>query len=136
GQCYSTYAGRLVADARVADGVDGAGDRLHHRSRTRLLVNVRLEVAFAQSGFFEVTVGAGHGVTTEELNRLIRPVTGQTDITPGFDVAAAAQARRRENTVDLRHIQALDRVVLVHKHRQCVDGNRYSRRLVAVLLFE
>src|SRR5690606_35352342 len=39
GQRYGADAGGLVADTRVTNGVQGAGNRLHHRSGARLLVD-------------------------------------------------------------------------------------------------
>ena len=137
GQGYSLDAGGFVADARVTDAVQRAADRLHDRSRAWLFVDVRLEVAFAQGFFLEVAVGAGHRVTTEQLNRLVGQVAGHTQVTPGFDIVlATAQASRREDRIDLSHSQTLDRVVLVHEDRQGINSNRDCGWLVAILLLE
>src|SRR5690606_4604595 len=117
-QRHSADAGGPVADARVADGVQGAGDRLHDRSGTRLLVDIGLEVTLAQGFFLEVAVGAGYRVAAEQLHRLAGPLAGQTDVAPGLDVlVATAQAGAGEDRIDLLDGQRLDRVVLVHEHR-------------------
>src|SRR5690606_19075891 len=136
-QRHGANAGGLVADARVTDGVQGAGDRLHHGSRTRLLVDVGFEVAFAQGLFLEVAVGAGYRVTTEQLDRLARPFAAQADVPPASQVLVlTAQTGAGEDRVDLLHGQRLDRVVLVHEHGQGVDGHRNGGGLVAVFLLE
>src|SRR5690606_2902771 len=123
--------------ARIANGVQGAGDRLHHGSRTRLFVNVGLEVAFAQGFFLEVAISAGYRVTTEQLQRLGSPLARQADVAPGLHVAGTtAQAGAGEDGIHLFDGQALDRVVLVHEYGQGIDSHRNGSRLVAVLLFE
>src|SRR5690606_18257671 len=106
GQRHGANAGSLVADARVADGVQGAGDRLHHRGRTRLLVHVGLEVTLAQSFFLEVAVGAGYRVATEQLDRLGCPLAGQAQVAPGLDVLlATAEADRKSTRLNSSHVK-------------------------------
>ncbi len=102
-----------------------------------MFVHVWLVVAFAQGFFFEVAVGAGYRVTTEQLHRLVGQVAGHTQVAPGFHVGfSTAQTSRREDRVDLFHGQVLDWVVLVHEHGQGIHSHRDSGWLVAVLLLE
>ncbi len=137
GERYGAHAGGDVTDAGVADAVQGGGDRLHHGGGARLLVHAALEVAVAQGVFFEVAVGAGDGVATEQLQILAGPGAVQTQVGPlGGRLGFTALEGAGEDGIQLLHGQALDGVVLVDEHRQGIDRDADGGRLVAVALLE
>src|SRR5690606_13317424 len=136
-QRHGAHAGRDVTEAGAARGSPRGAARLHHRSRTRLLVHARAEVALAQRLFLEVAAGTGDRVAAVQLDVAVRPGAGHAEITPAADVLrVAALAGGGEDRVHLRNAQAPDRVVLVHEHGERVDGHGDGQRLVAELLLE
>ena len=114
------------------------GDALHHRGRTRLLLDRVLVVAVLQHVLLEESVRAGGGVAAVEADRLARPFAGEAELAPGRDVFLGAALRRDLEKIastcsSVRHLM---RVVLVDEDRERVDRRRICGRLVAVLLLE
>src|SRR5882724_1720223 len=137
GQRDRPHSRRRVADAAVADREPVHRDALDDRRGARLLLHRVLVVAVLERVLLEEPVGARSGVTSVEADRLAGPFTGEAELSPGGDVFLIALATRfREDRVDLRDGQALDRVVLVHEHPERVDRRADLGRLVAVLLLE
>src|SRR5690606_26316458 len=129
--------GRRIADTGVADAADFRRNTLDHGRGTRLFTYFRVIVAAEQGDVLEVTIGARGRVAAIERDRAIGPVAGQADITPSGDtLVEAAGTGRREDRVNLLQRKALDRVVLVHKHAERIDGAANRGRCVAVTLFE
>src|SRR5882724_1633746 len=137
GQRDRPHPRRRVADAAVTDGEPVDRDALDDRRRAGLLLHGVLVVAVLERVLLEEPVRTRGGVAAVEADRLRGPVTGEAQLSPGGDVVLIALAARlREDRVDLRQGQALDRVVLVHEHAERVDRRADLGRLVAVLLLE
>ncbi len=85
----------------------------------------------------EIAVGARGRVAAVERDRLAGELARHAGLVPGGDIVlGAAAARPREDRVELRQRQALDRVVLVDEDRQGIDRDAQLGRLVAELLLE
>src|SRR2546427_9546288 len=129
--------GGRIADAAVARGVTIHRHALDHRRRARLLLHLVLVVAVLQRVLLEKPVRSGGRVAALETDRPAGPLSGQAELAPRLDVfLVPGPPRLREDRIDLRQGQALDRVVLVDEHGEGVDRGADRRRLVAVLLLE
>src|SRR5262249_47365756 len=96
-----------------------------------------LVVALGERVLLEVAVRSRRRVAAVEADRLAPPVPRQPDLTPAGDVLrTAALPGLREDRVDLRERELLDRVVLVDEDADPVDGDANRGRLVPVLLLE
>src|SRR5205085_4008957 len=126
-----------IADTAVTDAVAVYRDALNDGGGARLLLHLVFVIAVAEHVLFEETVGAGGRVASVDADRAIRPIALQADLSPRLDIfLRAGTARFREDRVDLRDAQALERVVLVDEHRERVDGDTDRRRFVTELLLE
>jgi hypothetical protein len=76
-QRHDADAAGAVADAGVADAVDGFADALDDRGGAGLLVDGGLEVAVAQGVLTEVAVGAGDGVAAVEGDVAVAQAPGR-----------------------------------------------------------
>src|SRR6266850_893134 len=137
GQRHRPHPRRGVPDTAVADAVAVHRDALDDRRRTRLLLDLVLEIAVLQRVLLEEAVGARRRVTAVQAERLVRPIARQPELAPRPDVVLVTRTTRlREDRVDLSQRQARDGVVLVDEHGERVHRRANGRRLVAVLLLE
>ena len=108
----------------------------HHGRGTRLLLDRRPEIPVLQGMLFEESIRPRGAVAAVERDGPIRPLTRQAQLTPGVDRLAAALVRARKDAVKLVQRQALDRVVLVRKHRQGINSDFDFRGFVAIFLLK
>src|SRR5215468_7938912 len=85
---------------------------------------------------FKESIGPRGAVAAVERDGPIRPLTSQAQFTPGVDRLTTALVRARKDAVELVQREALDWVVLVHKHGQGINSNFDFRGLVAIFLLK
>ena len=89
GQRYCTDTGSCIADAGVADGADIFGNTFNNGSGAGLFFDAVFEITFAQGVLFEVSVGAGCGVTAVHADRHGGQFAGYAKLPPCGDISAA-----------------------------------------------
>ena len=138
-----------VGDAGVADSVAIVGylfcngeDNLFESD---VFAPLAALVADAQNALAYELLEAVPGLDAVELDRLVRPIAGETEIAPFGDGLAAAMVRARVHRVELVEADLLDRVVLIDVKRDRVQrsivpvraaGNGNAQGVVAELVLE
>ena len=101
-----------------------------------MLLHRGLEVAFLERLVLEESVGARGAVAAVDREWLFGPIAGEADLAPVRDVFRTALARAGKNAIHLGHREAFDRIVLVHEHRESINGDGDFRWLVAEFFLE
>ena len=102
-----------------------------------MLFNFIFEVAVLERILLEKSVGAGCRVSAIDADRRSRHFARNPQLIPPFKgLLRTKSAGLREDCIDLRHRESLDRVVLVDVDGQRVDGDRKCGRFIAEFSFE
>ena len=128
GERHGADARRRVPDSAVAhrEAVDRGS--LDDRRRAGLLLHLVLVVTVLQDVLLEEPVRSGSRVPAVEADRLRRPLAREAELAPCLHVLGVPAAPRLgERGVHLGEREALDGIVLVHEHRERVDGGANRR---------
>src|SRR6266403_4485715 len=117
-----------VGDARVADSVTISGYLLCHGEddlfESDVLPPLATLVADAEDPLAHEFLEAVPGFDAVELDRLVRPLADQPEISPLRNRLAAATMRARVHRVELIEDDLLERIVLVHVERDRVQSTK------------
>src|SRR6267378_1353964 len=117
-----------VGDAGVADSVTIPGYLLCHGEddlfESDVLPPLATLVADAENPLAHEFLEAVPGLDAVELDRLVRSLAGQSEISPRGNRLAAATMRARVHRVELIEGDLLERIVLVHVERDRVQSTK------------